>query len=98
MRLPAADAAAARHAHRDGREEFPRAAVTQARKLAHDLVVSGIDIVRELNLRDRTQAVDPHAYGRGDDSAFGDRGIEHALSAVFLLQAFGDAEHAAEIA
>ena len=34
----------------------------------------------------------------GDDAAFADRRVEAARQAVLLLQAFGDAEHAAEIA
>ena len=63
-----------------------------------DLVVRRIDVVGELDLGDRPQAVDRHADRGGDDAALGDRRIEHAVLAVLALQAVGDAEHAAEVA
>ena len=98
MRLAAADAAAAGRAHRHRRVELAGAAIADARELAHDLVVGRIDVVGELDLGDGPQAVDRHADRRGDDAAFRDRRIEHAVLAVFALQPVGDAEHAAEVA
>ena len=98
MRLAAADAAAARRADGHRREEVAGAAIAQPRQFAHDLIESRIDVVGELNFRDRPQAVDGHADGGGDDAALGDRRVEHAMLAVLALQAFGGAEHAAEIA
>src|ERR1700733_7831474 len=50
MRLPAVNAAAAWHADHDRSREFAARAVTQPRRLRHDLVVAGIDIVGELDL------------------------------------------------
>ena len=98
VRLPAADAAAARRADHDGRGEIAGAAITDARQLARDLVHGRVDVVGELDFGDGLQAVHRHADGRGDDAAFGDRRVEHAMFAVLSLQAVGDAEHAAEIA
>jgi hypothetical protein len=98
MGLAAADAAAARHAHHHGRRELPTAPIAQARQLAHDLVVSGIDIVRELDLGDRPQAIDRHADRRRDDAAFGNGRVEDAMLTEALLQAVSDAKHPTEIA
>ncbi|MNS84313.1 hypothetical protein D3C72_1181320 [compost metagenome] len=98
VRLAAVDAAAAGHADGDRRGEVARRAVAQARRLRHDLVVGRIDVVGELHLHHRAQAVGAHADGRADDAALVDRRIEHARAAVLGLQAFGAAEHAAEVA
>src|SRR5687767_10829668 len=97
MRLPAANAAATRHAHDHGRGELASASITNARELADDLVVRGIDVVRELDLRNRPQPVHRHADRRRDDAAFGDRRIEHAMLAELLLQAIRDPEDSTEI-
>ena len=97
MRLPAADAAAAGRADHDRRREITGAAIADAREFARDLVHGRIDVVGELDLGDGLQAVHRHADGRGDDAAFGDRRVEHAMFAVLSLQAVGDAEHAAEV-
>jgi len=96
MGLPAADAAAAGRADRHRRPELTGAAVAQARELAEDLVAGGINVVRELHLGHRPQAVHAHADRRADDRALRDRRIEHTLLAVLALQAVGDAEHPAE--
>ena len=98
MRLTAADAAAARRAYGHRGEEFAGAAIAKARQFAHDLIERRINIIGELNFRDRPQPVHAHADGGGDDAALGDRRIEHAVFAVLALQTFGRAEHAAEIA
>ena len=98
VRLAAVDAAAAGHADRHRGGEVAGRAVAQARRLGHDLVGRRIEVVGELDLDDRAQAVRAHAHRGTDDAAFGDRRIEHARLAVLLLQAFGAAEHAAEVA
>ena len=96
VRLAAADAAAAGHAHRDRRVEIPGAAIAQPRELADDLVVGRIDVVGELHLGHGPQTVHAHADRRADDAALGDRRVEHAMLAVLALQSVGAAEHAAE--
>ena len=98
VRLPAVDAAAARHADDHRRGEVAGRAVAQPRGLGDDLVRRRVEVVGELDLHHRPQAVGGHADRGADDAAFGDRRIEHAVLAVFGLQAFGAAEHAAEVA
>ena len=98
MRLPAANAAAGRRTDGHRGEELAGAAVAQPRELAHDLIEARVDVVGELNLGDRPQAVHGHADGGRDDAALRDRRIEHAILAVLALQPLGGAEHAAEIA
>src|SRR3546814_11869236 len=73
MRLPAEDAAAERRAHRDRRGELARRTIAQPRRLAHQLVERGIDVIGELDLGHRAQAVRPHPHRAADDPAFGDR-------------------------
>ena len=53
VRLPAVDAAAARHADRDRRGEVAGRAVAQARRLGDDLVGGRIEVVGELDLDHR---------------------------------------------
>src|SRR3546814_6937023 len=76
MRLPAEDAAAERRAHRDRRGELARRTIAQPRRLAHQLVERGIDVIGELDLGHRAQAVRPHPHRDADDPAFGDRSEE----------------------
>src|SRR5690606_38193368 len=64
----------------------------------HDLVGGRVEVVGELDLDHRAQAVGTHADRRAHNTAFRNGRIKYALSAVFGLQAFGAAEHAAEIA
>jgi len=61
------------------------------------LVVPGIEIVGELDFRDRPQAIGAHADRDADDARFVDRRVEAARLAVFALEAFGATEHAAKI-
>ena len=98
VRLPAVDAAAARHAHRHRRGELGARAVSQAGGLGDQLIEPGIDVVGELDLDHRAQAVGPHADRGADDATFGDRGVEHPLAAVLGLQPLGAAEDTAEVA
>src|SRR4026209_915387 len=98
MRLAASDTAAAGRADRHRRPELARAAVSEPREVAEDLVAGGIDVVSELYLGDRTQAVHSHAGGGGDDRALGDRSVEHAGLAGLTLQAVGDAKYTTEVA
>ena len=96
--LAAEDAAAIGHADRHRRGELAGRAVAHARGLRDDLVEGRIDVVGELDLDTGAQAIGAHADGGGDDAALADRRIEAARQAVFLLQALGGAEDAAEIA
>src|ERR1700735_2389904 len=72
-------------------------AIAQSGKFTDDLIECGVDVVGKLNLGDRAQSVDAHPDRRAQNSAFGDRRIEHAVFAIFALQPFGGAEHAAEV-
>ena len=96
--LPAEDTAAERRAHGDRRDIFRRRTIAQPRRLGDQLVEPRVDIVRELDFRHRAQPIGPHPHRRGDDPAFGDRRVEDAGLAVFLLQPCSAAEHSAEIA
>jgi hypothetical protein len=58
------------------RGEVARRAVAQARRLGHDLVGGRVDVVGELDLDHRAQAVGAHAHGGADDAALGDRRVE----------------------
>ena len=56
------------------------------------------EVLQEHDVDDRALSHQRRAYACADDAAFGDRRIEHARLAVLRLQAFGAAEHAAEVA
>ena len=94
--LAAADAAAAGRAHGHRCVKLAGAPVSDARELAHDLVVGRIDVVGELDLGHRPEPVNGHADRGRENTAFRDRRIEHAAFAVFPLQPVGDAKDAAE--
>ncbi len=96
VRLAAEDAAAVGRADDHRHRPFAGGAVAHLRDFADDLVVAGVDVVGELDLDQRLDAVGGHADRGRDDPAFADRRVERALLAEFLLQAFGDAEDAAE--
>ena len=98
MRLAAEDAAAGGHPHDERAGEVAGGPVTQSRSLRDDLVVGGIDVVGELDLDHRPQAVGGHADRRADDAAFVDRRVEAAALAEPFLQTRRAAEYAAEIA
>ena len=73
VRLPAVDAAAAGHADRDRRGEVAGRAIADPRRAGHDLIVAGIHVIGELDLRDGPQPVRAHADRGADDTALGDR-------------------------
>jgi hypothetical protein len=98
VRLPAEDAAAERRTHGDRRGELARRTIAQPRRFGHELVQPRIDIVGELDLGHRPQAIGGHAHRHADDAALADRRIEHARPAMARLQPRRRAEHAAEIA
>ena len=98
VRLPAVDAAAARHAHGHRCGELGARSVAQACGFRDQLVEARVDVVGELDLDHGTQAVGAHSHGGADDAAFGDRRVEDPRAAVLGLQPFGAAEHAAEVA
>ena len=58
--VPALDAAADRHAHDDRRRVLAAGAIAELGQLVHDLIEGGIDVVAELDLRDRPQPVQGH--------------------------------------
>jgi hypothetical protein len=96
--LAAEDAAAVGRADGERQAPFAGGAVAHPRRLRDDLVEGGIDIIGELDLGDRPQPVGGHADRGRDDAVLGDRRVEHAVLAIFLLEALGGAEDAAEIA
>src|SRR6202045_2038562 len=95
VRLAAEDAAAARRPYRDRRPELAARAITQPRRGRDQLVGRRVDVIGELHLDDRPEAVGAHADRHSEHAALGNRRVEHALLTVLFLQAFGDAEHAA---
>ena len=85
VRLPAVDAAAAGHA--DGDRAVKSPAERWRRRAARDDLVGGrVEVVGELDLDHRAQAVGRHADGRADDAA-SDRRVKAARLAVLGLQA-----------
>src|SRR3546814_13493709 len=85
--LSAENAAAKGREHRHGRDELPRGAIAKPRRFRHELVQRGIDIIGELDFRHRPQAIGAHAHRDAADAAFGDRPVQHAVLAIFPLQA-----------
>ena len=47
-----------------------------------DLVETGVDVVGELDLCDRSQAVESHADRRSDDAAFRNRRVDDAVQTM----------------
>src|SRR3990172_1949275 len=60
-----------------------------------DLLGGRVAIFAELNLGQGGEAGQSHASGATDDAFFGERSIENAALAVFLLQIQSDAVYAA---
>jgi hypothetical protein len=85
VRLTAEDATAEWRADRHRRGELSRRAIAHARCLRHELIEAGINIVGELDFRDRAQAICRHADRRADDAALVDGCVEHAALAVLGL-------------
>ena len=98
VRLAAEDAAAVGRAYDHRHRPFAGGTVAHLRDFADDLVVARIDVVGELDLDDRLEAVGRHAHGGRDDSALADRSVEGAGLAELLLKPLGHPENAAEIA
>ena len=96
VRLPAEDAAAIGSADDHRHRPFAGGAIAHLGDFADDLVVAGVDVVGELDLDQRLDAIGGHADGGRDDPAFADRSVERALLAEFLLKSVGDSEDAAE--
>jgi hypothetical protein len=96
--VAALDAAARWGADGHRSPEFATGAVSEFGHLVDDLVVRGEDVVCELDLHHRAQAVDAHAKGDGCDAAFCEGGVEDAVGAVGFLKSGGDAKHATEVA
>ncbi|MNY35608.1 hypothetical protein D3C86_1700280 [compost metagenome] len=96
--VAAADAAAVGGADDDRAGVLPARAVAELRHLVDDLVDGREDVVHELDLGDRAQAVEGHADGGADDAGLGEGGVDDPVLAELLLQADGGAEDAAELA
>ncbi len=96
LRVPwiAALEEADRHTHDHRRGEAVGCAPAHRAAIV-DLFAGGIGILAELNLRHRHQAGDRHADGATDNAFFGERGVEHALFAIFILQTERHTVHAA---
>jgi hypothetical protein len=94
--VPAADAAADRHAHHDRRRILAARAVTKLRQLVHDLIEGRIDVVAELDLGDRTHPVQRHPDCGADDPRLRQGRIDAAISAELFLQTAGGPKDAAE--
>src|SRR5712672_205555 len=86
-------AAAGRAAYHDGGGGVPE--IVAFGDEIGELVEAASDEIDELHLADGTQAEVTHAAGRADDGAFADRGVDHALPAEALKQAFAGLERAA---
>ena len=97
MGLAAANATAAGRADGDWREKITRGAIAQPGQLGNDLVVTRVDVIGELNFGNRAQSVDTHSDGAADDTAFGNRRIDHPVFTMLPLQAVRGAKHAAEV-
>ena len=79
--------------HRDA--EVAVRSVPEPGGLGDDLVERRMDEVRELDLRDRQEAVQRHPDRDPDDPRFRQRRVDHPLLAELLHPAVGDPEDAA---
>jgi len=95
MVQPAADAAAVGRADDHWAVPVAAGAVVDQRRLVHDLVEGGEDVVRELDLADRVHPGHRRADPDRDDAQLGQRGVDHTVRAVLIKQADGRAEDAA---
>ena len=83
------------------RADHQRAAVGAVRavadlgRLVDDLVVGRVDVVGELDLGDRAEAVHRRADGHPGDAQLGQRRVDDPVGAELLLEAVGGAEDAA---
>ena len=98
MCLATSNTTATGRTNRNGREKVTAGAVPNSCELADDLVKARINVVSELNLGNRPQAVQAHADRCADNAAFGDRRINHPVFAVLALQSIRATEDAAEVA
>src|SRR5215207_4400752 len=87
-------AIATRHADDDRRAELIRRAPAH-RPAVVQLLVRGIGVFAELNLRDRNESRDRHAYRSTDDALLRQARVEHAARSELLLQPLGNEVHAA---
>jgi hypothetical protein len=68
--------------------------MAQTRSVIDDVIDSGVDEARKLDLGDRLQSHCRHTDCRAGDSSFGDRRIDHSLRTEALLQANRSAKDA----
>src|SRR5690606_3567427 len=69
-------------------------AVVDAGHLGDYLVEGGMDVVRELDLGQRTQAAGRHSHGHADDRRLRQGAVEATVRAEPLRELFGGLEHA----
>ncbi len=89
-----ADRRADHHRHR----VLAAAPVAELGRFADDLVEGREDEIRELDFGDGAETVERHADRRADDAAFGERRVDHTVFTELVVEAGGDAEHAAHLA
>src|SRR5688572_12550724 len=94
--MTAANTAADRSADHHRRRILSSRPVAIFGELADDLIERGKNEVGELNLRDRTQAIERHTDRGADDSALGERRVDRAIRAELFVESFGCAKDAAE--
>ena len=98
MRLPAEYAAAKGRTHGHGANEVIGGTIAHARGLTDQLIETGVDVIRKLNLGHGTQAIGCHADSNANDATFADGRIKNTGFAMLFLKPRSRAEHAAEIA
>ena len=96
MVRPASAVSAHRHADERLHREPAHREVTGFGKLRHELVETGIDIIRELHFHDGFHARGTHARHRAYDIRFLDGSVEHPVISELLRQRGGLTEHAAQ--
>ena len=79
----------------DGRDRLAAEHVAELGRLIEDLVETDAQEVHEHQFGHRPQPGRSGAYGGADEGAFGDRRIQHPVTAEFRHQPLGDAQHAA---
>src|SRR5580658_7980879 len=96
--LAAKDSATCRSPDRKRSCKLSGRAVAKTRRLRNNLIESGVDIVRKLDLDNGAKPVRTHANSCRNDAALSQRRIEDPGAAIFLLQSFRTTEDSAEIA
>ncbi len=83
------------NAHDRRRGKFSVGAPANQRQLVAQLLHRGPDVIEELYFDHRFESAFGHAYGASHDVGFGERRVEHTITAVLHLQARGQFEYSA---